>query len=106
MMEQQGQSQRAALGDAGQAVNIVKPEGENTAAQDGQQSVSDNQTNHSFPKRLPDLWEKVKKWQKQEVDMDKIAKLGHRIINETIENGCHIWYNYSVILWKHNRKEL
>ena len=38
--------------------------------------------------------------------MDKIAKLGHGILNETIENRCHIWYNYCVILWKHMRKEL
>ena len=38
--------------------------------------------------------------------MDKIAKLGHGILNETIENACHIWYNYSVILWQHNRKEM
>ena len=38
--------------------------------------------------------------------MDKIAKLGHGILNETIENGYHIWYNYCVFLWKHMRKEL
>ena len=39
--------------------------------------------------------------------MDKIAKLGHRILNETIENGCHIWYNlFCRNLWQHNRKEL
>ena len=105
-MEQQCQSQRTTLGDAGQAVDIVEPEGENTAAQDGQQSVSDKQTNHSFPKRLPELSEKVKKWKNQEADMDKTDKLGQGNPKETIENGCHIWYNYSVILWKHNRKEL
>jgi hypothetical protein len=38
--------------------------------------------------------------------MDKTDKLGQGNPKETIENGCHIWYNYSVILWKHNRKEL
>ena len=38
--------------------------------------------------------------------MDKIDKLGQGNPKETIENGCHIWYNCSVILWKHNRKEL
>ena len=106
MLEQQRQSQCAALGDAGEAVDIVKAKGQHPAAQDGQQDICVSEMNHSFPKRLPDLWEKVKKWQKKEVDMDKIAKLGHRIPNETIENGCRIWYNYCVILWKHNRKEL
>ena len=38
--------------------------------------------------------------------MDKTDKLGQGNPKETIENGCHIWYNYCVILWKHMRKEL
>ena len=38
--------------------------------------------------------------------MDKIAKLGQGYAKETIENGCHIWYNLCVFLWQHNRKEL
>ena len=87
-------------------MDIVKAKGQHPAAQDGQQDISDTQMNHSFPKRLPDLLKKVKKWQNQEADMDKIAKLGHGILNETIENGYHIWYNYCVFLWKHMRKEL
>ena len=87
-------------------MNIVKPEGKNSAAQNGQQPFSDMQSNHSFLKRLPELWEKVKKWKNQEADMDKTDKLGQGNPKETIENGCHIWYNYCVILWKHNRKEL
>ena len=71
-----------------------------------QQTLSDIQRNHSFFKRLPEFREKVKKCQIKEAHMDKIAKMSQGYCNETIENGCHIWYNLGVFLWKHNRKEL
>lgn len=40
--------------------------------------------------------EKVKKWKKQEMTLDKFAKLGQGFVKETIESGCHIWYNLNV----------
>ena len=106
VVHEQRQSQRAALGDTRETVDIVKAEGQNTAAENREQSFSDMQKNHSFAERLRQFPRKVKKWKKEEADMDKIAKLGQGFLKETIENGCHIWYNLGVFLWQHNRKEL
>ena len=46
VLQQQRQSQGAALGDTGYAVDIVKPEGQNAAAQNGHKHLTKLQTDH------------------------------------------------------------
>lgn len=60
MLKQQGQSQGAALGDTGQAVDMIQAKCQNAAAADGQHDFADDQGYPSFQHRVADLTGNVK----------------------------------------------